>query len=113
MNRHVMGALTAALIAGSAGAQVVPYAYEAKVFTTVDEVSVNASAIVVTGIVEGEQAPSTWAASAASTTTPMEWASACQRSALIAMAKPGQYRLEIKASTGYTIPVCKLSRVAP
>jgi hypothetical protein len=35
----------------------------------------------------------------------------CEKLALFAMSRPGQYRLELKADAYY--PACKLSRVSP
>ena len=114
MNRLVVGALTATLIAGSAAAQVPPLAYNAKIFTAVDTVSVQNTTVLVTGIVQGEAAPSTWAVRAYSSTEATAWAAICQRSALLAMSKPGQYLLEIQyLSSTYGGSVCKLSRVTP
>jgi hypothetical protein len=36
----------------------------------------------------------------------------CERLALLAMTKPGQYLLEVEASN-YYMPGCKLTRVSP
>jgi hypothetical protein len=104
-------ALVAAL-SGVARAQTAPMpAYSGKVFATVDAVSIESSnRVVVTGIVQGETAPTTWYVSKDSDT--FGFAENCQRVALLAMAKPGQYLLEIKQPS-YNTPVCKLTRVVP
>lgn len=118
MNRLVAGALMAAAllcVAGRAVAQAVPWASSAKVFATVDAVSVQHSKVIVTGIVQGDQAASTWAVQYYLASTGVDaasFASACQRDALIAMAKPGQYLLEIQYAGAYG-SICKLSRVTP
>jgi hypothetical protein len=114
MHRLVTGALAAALAAGLAAAQALPYAYAPKVFVAVDAVSVQGNTVVVTGIVQGEQAPSTWAAYTygSSSVDPGQWASSCHRTALLAMAKPGQYLLEIQSQGSYPA-YCKLTRAVP
>lgn len=108
-------ALAAAPAAGQASA--VPY-----VFVTVDSVSVQGNDIVVTGILEGESAPverfkSVAVAGAGSDlSSAVSAAQNCQRLALMAMAKPGQYRFEMvdvpAPLYGYETR-CKLSRVVP
>ena len=106
----------AAFSPGAARAQSVPYATTAKVFTTVDAVSVTANYVEVTGIVQGEATPSTWKTyTYLSTVDPTAWAAMCQRNALLAMSKPGQYLLEIYySSTTYSpYSYCKLTRVNP
>ncbi len=118
MRRLVLGALVGAslCVAGRAAAQTVPLASTAKVFATVDAVSVQHSRVIVTGIVQGEEAASTWAVQYVNASTGVdaeEFAAACQRAALIAMSKPGQYLLEIQYyASGYG-SICKLSRVTP
>ena len=104
-------AAAAAALAVTAQAQTTPSpAYSPVVFSTVDAVSVEASRVVVTGIVQGQTVASQWYASQSTDT--YGWAQNCQRAALLAMAKPGQYLLEIRTSGGYAA-VCKLTRVAP
>jgi hypothetical protein len=68
----------------------------------------------VTGIVQGDQAPSSWKVLYSGSADANGWASMCQRSALLAMAKPGQYLLEIGLlNSSYSAPICKLTRVNP
>jgi hypothetical protein len=116
MKRVVVGVFATAVmlcVAGRARAAIPPYAYTAKVFATVDAVAVQGAYVIVTGIVQGEEAPSTWAA-AYSSSTGVDFVAACQRNALIAMAKPGQYLLEIQyLSSTSGGSVCKLSRATP
>jgi hypothetical protein len=72
--------------------------------------------VLVTGVVEGEDAPSTWAVRYETSTTElaMEWATACQRAALVAMSRPGQYLLEIDyEGYGTAGSTCRLSRATP
>jgi hypothetical protein len=108
----------ATLSPGAADAQTtVPWANPAKVFTTVDAVSINLNCVEVTGIVQGESTPSTWRTYTYSTVTTVDstgWAAMCQRNALLAMSKPGQYLLEIYFSGSISAPsYCKLTRVNP
>jgi hypothetical protein len=117
--RHLLAAavLTASLLAPCAGyAQTLPPpASPAKVFATVDSVKLESYKVIITGIIQGEAAPSsywvmngTYPDYAAS----MGFAQACQQQALLAMSKPGQYLLEliqVSSSVGH----CKLSRVTP
>jgi hypothetical protein len=97
-----------------AEAQVAGYANPAKVFVAVDAVTVEQGDITVTGVLQGEAAPSSWRldlyATAVST---YDLANLCQRAAYLAMARPGQYLLEIFSGTVYVGPYCKLSRVNP
>jgi len=90
-----------------------PTAYPTKVFTAVDAVSVMGPYVVVTGIVQGEQAPSSWKVNYSGSAEANGWAAMCQRSALIAMSKPGQYLLEIGVPSSLSAPVCTLTRVNP
>jgi hypothetical protein len=118
MKRVVVGALVAAAllcVAESARGQTPPFAYTPKVFTTVDAVSLTSSVYVyVTGIVEGEASPSTWATKSYSSDpgAGAQFADTCHRSALLVMAKPGQYRLEISYGSSANC-YCKLIRVTP
>jgi hypothetical protein len=78
------------------------------VFTTVDSVQVYATNLFVTGIVQGESAPSERYANLQN----VDYADACQKMALLAMAKPGQYVLEFrKASESSAYYYCRLTRV--
>jgi hypothetical protein len=92
---------------------VPPTAYPTKIFATVDAVSVMGPYVAVTGIVQGEQAPSSWKVNYSGSAEANGWAAMCQRSALIAMSKPGQYLLEIGVPSSLSAPVCTLTRVNP
>jgi hypothetical protein len=117
MRSTTAAALTAAavlLAGGRASAQTVPLAYPAKIFVTVDAVQLLESKVVVTGIVQGDAAPSTYAVIGYSGASGNSYAFAltCQQQALLAMAKPGQYLLEIFFGNGFASS-CKLTRVNP
>jgi hypothetical protein len=116
MRQTIAAALAAAavlLAAGRASAQTVPYANPAKVFVTVDAVQVVESRVVVTGIVQGDAAPSTYAVMSVSSANTYAFVPNCQQQALLAMAKPGQYLLEIFYGGSYYASSCKLTRVNP
>ncbi|HET9449705.1 MAG TPA: hypothetical protein VFO83_02430 [Aggregicoccus sp.] len=88
-------------------------------FETVDSYDVRGgpSQVVVTGVLQGEAAPTTLvfrysAASGSSYESPRTF-ERCERMALLAMSKPGQYLLELRQDSvsGYTLQVgCKLTR---
>jgi hypothetical protein len=98
------------LLAGGAVAQTAPNRY---VFTTVDAVDLNSITLTVTGVLEGESAPSSHSVYFVSS-APLGDAqlSGCERKALLAMSKPGQYTFSITQLTQYGVS-CKLARVAP
>jgi len=99
-----------------AAAQAVPPANTAKVFTAVDAVKAEDYKVVITGIVQGDGAPSTWSAgfySSSDGALISQFVNSCQTQALLAMTKPGQYLLEIQSGTISLRPFCKLSRVNP
>jgi hypothetical protein len=110
MKRAALAA--AILVAGSirATAQTTPTIYT---FSTVDEVQTYAYILKVTGILQGEASattltfnfPNYTSASAA------DQLASCERKALLAMAKPGQYllKLDYYGST----PRCALTRANP
>jgi type V secretory pathway adhesin AidA len=79
-------------------------------FTTVDAVQVNNnSSLTFRGVLSGDSGPTDHIVSFYSSTTPQF--EMCQRFALLAMSKPGQYVLFVDAT--YTTPICKLSRAVP
>lgn len=84
------------------------------VFATVDAVSSQNSQLKVTGILQGQAAATEVTANFSYGT---DYAAAnvaaqtCERKALLAMAKPGQYLFGISYSYGTWI--CKLTRVNP
>ncbi|HEX9399838.1 MAG TPA: hypothetical protein VF912_06975 [Anaeromyxobacter sp.] len=99
-----------------AAAENVPAAYPAKVFTAVDAVRVEDYKIIITGVVQGDAGSSTWAVSPFSSDAARaaQFLSNCQAQALLAMAKPGQYLLEVSSNAGTSgSAFCKLSRVNP
>ncbi len=109
-----LSAIVLLLATGSAAAQVVPAAYPAKVFVTVDAVQVEAYRVNITGVVQGEAAPSSfYVQQYPSTGEPNVFAQNCQQQALLAMAKPGQYLFEIRQGSGTSSSTCKLTRVTP
>jgi hypothetical protein len=116
MKRVVVGALAAAILLCAGGSAVAqsppPTASTPKRFTSVDAVSVQSIFVIVTGVVEGETVPSTWAARPY-TSDGGQFADTCSRHALLAMAKPGQYLLEINSGSTSVYATCKLIRVSP
>jgi hypothetical protein len=89
------------------------------VFVTVDAVTAQGNSIFVTGILKGDAAPSTHSASFYETSGDDAFAalmvSACERKALLAMSKPGQYLLALQDSPGVFMfnSSCTLARVSP
>lgn len=104
-------ALLAALAASPAAAQTTSSSWT---FETVDDVQVYTNTsyaspqvtVTVTGIVQGESAATTH--SAMIVDEARATAEACERMALLALSKPGQYRFTLSGVSG-----CKLARVAP
>lgn len=93
--------------------QQVPVASSEKVFAAVDAVNVFGTRLIVTGVVQGEGAASSWAVTYSSTASDtVGWAAMCQRSALLALARPGEYLLTIHQFAGGA-PICKLTRASP
>ncbi len=86
-------------LAPVAGAQTtIPY-------MTVDEVTVDVGKITVTGVVQGETAPS--ARTYQPATSGDSALDRCHRSLLLALSKPGQYVARIALNT------CSVTLVAP
>lgn len=87
------------------------------VFVTVDAVQVSPYNITVTGILEGGDVPVVKTASlmepSSSSTSVSDLVQACQRSAFLAMERPGAYRLEIVPRNLYFYGTCALVRVNP
>jgi len=90
-----------------------PLATGGKVFATVDSVSLAGYHLEITGVVQGEAAPSVWGVYWTAGGDPTGWAAMCQRNALLALSKPGQFLLEIKWGGSSGTAVCKLTRVTP
>lgn len=82
------------------------------VFVAIDAVTVYAYTLYVNGVVEGESAPSEWGVSFSSTSSTAN-VEACQRMALLAMAKPGAYKLELSHQIYAGNGVCRLVRAQP
>ncbi|HSD22506.1 MAG TPA: hypothetical protein VLC54_20820 [Anaeromyxobacter sp.] len=104
------GAAAAALVtAVPAPAQTAATRY---VFVAVDAIEIQYTTVRVTGVVDGESAARTVTASFYSGTTSVDQVAACERLALLAMTRPGQFRFEILQASSSTV-VCKLARVTP
>lgn len=102
----IAAAALALLVAAAASAQ----SYPKYVFVAVDAVSVQPGSVKVTGILEGQGEPGT--VSAYFSTSSAGYADAlqaCHRAALLAMEKPGAYRLELVTASGWA--TCTLLRV--
>lgn len=115
MKRIVMAVGLAATLAGlglarEARAQTVTWNYT---LVTVDAVSVTSGRLYVTGIPEGGATPIDAELPFSSTTSGYDVLSACQRVALMAMERPGQYKLLLSRGTSYGYPYCRLVRVTP
>jgi hypothetical protein len=108
--KHSLVAAAAALIV-SIAAQARAQTTIVWAFTAVDAVQVNNnSTLTIRGVLSGELGPTDQIVFFYSTTTPQF--ESCQRLALLAMGKPGQYVLAVDVTrTGY--PICKLSRAVP
>ena len=94
------------------------------VFVAVDEVAVaiEPSALTsdprleLTGVLDGGAAPVTQLYAGANATAAIEVTQRCERLALLAMARPGRYALEVVRTDTlnngrYTMRVCRLARV--
>jgi hypothetical protein len=81
-------------------------------FVTVDEVQTYARTVRVTGILQGEASPTTTEISFGYVIlTDVDQVAACERKALLAMAKPGQYLLKLQPGNYSFVPRCTLTRV--
>lgn len=111
MKRIAILAAAAAVVFAStrdAQAQVVTWNYT---FTSVDAVSARSYTLYVTGLLEGGTSAVEASIPFSSTGNPTDALASCQRMALLAMAKVGQYRLQLAYASGY--PACRLVRVTP
>jgi hypothetical protein len=92
-----------------AQAAATPYVLDA-----VDAVEIRGSQLRVTGVVQGDAAPSTvvmdWSYFGTDRVALMQ---GCERKALLAMSRPGAYRLTLTQTYTSYLPVCALSRVTP
>jgi hypothetical protein len=109
-----MVAALAILAAGTAIAE--PMEVDAPVvFVAVDSVEVGGHVLFVKGVVEGQATASEWMVTfSASATADIDGADlqACHRAALVAMSKPGAYRLKLSQEYGWAAR-CALSRATP
>jgi hypothetical protein len=85
------------------------------VLVTVDSVTVSGTTMRVVGVVEGDPAPSEWVLPlyTSSTADAHAQVQACQRLALLAMSRPGAYRLTLSKASATSYAFCTLSRVTP
>jgi hypothetical protein len=82
------------------------------VLTTVDAVRRSgASTLFVTGVLDGASGPTE--VRVYSDTANVPSVEACERFALTAMAKPGQYRLEVWQTSYYANGYCRLTKLNP
>jgi hypothetical protein len=119
MKRIALAAAVAviAVIAIRAGAQVSPSATP-YVFVTVDEVYTEGHKLYVTGILQGDATATTQGLnfynSGSAGADGADILAACERKALLAMAKPGQYLFKLTPGMySYYYPRCTLTRVNP
>jgi hypothetical protein len=112
MNRLVFGALAAALLCVAGGASAQTTVPPPVSFATVDAVKVEYSRISITGIVEDEASPRTLTFYFSTSSTAYSLQQACERLGLLAMAKPGQYVLEVQQVSSLSVK-CTLARAAP
>lgn len=82
-------------------------------FVTVDSVSVYYNRIYVTGVPEGGSVPVERYAFFPISTSGTDTPAGCQRLALMAMAKPGQYVLRLTYVSSTAGHECRLTRVTP
>ncbi|WP_242345096.1 hypothetical protein [Anaeromyxobacter terrae] len=107
------GALAAALVfAVAAQAQTAPTRY---VFVAVDAVEHKGNLFTVTGVLDGESDARTIAVSFNTSVSAYyrDDVATCQRLALLAMTRPGQFRFELVPGSTYSYPACKLARATP
>jgi hypothetical protein len=86
------------------------------VFTAVDAITIDPTAIIVTGVQQGASAPSTvtvqnYVSSSTPTYAQMA-ADSCRSMAITAMSRPGEFTFEIHLTSG-GYPGCKLALVTP
>jgi hypothetical protein len=107
MKRFLVATFAAVLVSAwpSAAAAGTPY-----VFSTVDAVERTGNGLKITGILEGEAAPTgVWFYFSSSLPT---FDATCERLALLTMSKPGMYVLSVtQISNSYAL--CKIARAVP
>lgn len=93
--------------------------YDSKtVYSAVDDVTFTDGQLTITGVVQGQSAPSTqdYLASQYSGNDDAIWIARlqnCLRLATLAMAKPGAFLFSIGYTDGFPILICSLSRAVP
>jgi hypothetical protein len=115
MKRHFAAAVLAAfvLVAPAVRAQTAP---ASTVFSTVEGVEVEASRFTITGVVQGEpeaRAVQFHVFSYASPGSRSDILGSCERFALVAMSKPGEYLLHVYPGTSSGVAHCKLTLANP
>lgn len=120
MNRIaiVLAAGTALLAAPAARAQQAPVqATSAKTFAAVDSVAVQGYLVIVTGIVQGDSAASSWSFNMGPQNPYVESTlNVCAHFGSVAMLKPGAFLLTVSpfgSSPQYSLMGCTLTRVTP
>jgi hypothetical protein len=112
--KRILGMLcVAAAIAAAAGvrAQVAPV-NPTYVFTTIDAVARQSEAVIyLTGVLEGASGPTQILLRSYSSS--VGGIDACERSAVMLMTKPGQYRLEAWAGSISALTYCRLVKLNP
>ena len=116
MNRLAIFVLLAALAAPAFAQSTIPVGIgvgQTVVFTTVDAVQLVSNRFYVTGVVEGEAAASTRYVTF-NANDPELNRGACERLAVLALERPGRYRLEVAYyPPNYQGSTCKLVRANP
>ncbi len=115
MSRSWMAAAVAVLLLALGAAARAQTTRSSYVFVTVDAVASEISRLRVTGLVEGEVAAREVLIMFSSGTgydAVATYVQTCERKALLAMAKPGQYLFEVN-SLDTLYPVCKLTHRNP
>jgi hypothetical protein len=119
MRRFATTAVFAVLACLAATATADPNypSYGTYVYDSVDEVETYSNGIRITGVVTGQSGPSTNLYLYFSVTSASDAASAaarCDRFAMLAMSKPGKYRLTVNGGGGgSSFSTCKLSLRTP
>jgi hypothetical protein len=114
MPRILAAAVLSAFLLPAGAALAQQYSGTLAVFTTVEAVKSEYMKLTVTGVKAGESAPSDYVLSFASGSAASYGPAfeACERKAIIAMSKPGMYRLELWREP-YGYPLCKLALANP
>jgi hypothetical protein len=116
----LVAAIAAALggwVSAAGAATPIPFCYASApcVFTTVDGIRTTGGGLYVTGILEGEAtATEHYISLSTSSSSGIDPLASCQRLAMLAMAKPGQFVLRLATPVdAYSTATCQLTRVTP